>query len=135
MPAVDGAPGEVVEPADQFAVDLGTPRPGIRQPLEDDHRTTFGDHNAGAIGVERPRGRLGRVIALGQRAHVGEGREAHLEQGRLGAAGDDDVDLPPLDHARQHSPGGIHVSHHMDLPGFLPDLVGAGSGGPAGTVI
>ena len=55
------------------------------------------EHEPVARPVERPRGRLGRVVALRQRAHVRERGHAHRHDGRLGAAGQDHVALAGRD--------------------------------------
>ena len=68
--------------------------------LEDDDAGALAEEEAVAVAVERPRGLLGIVVALRERAHVREGREAHRQERRLRAAGDDDVDLAALDHAQ-----------------------------------
>ena len=64
------------------------------------HARAFAHDEPITVLVEGSRGLLRFVVALRQRAHVGESGEAHLEQRCLGAAGDDDVDLSPLDHAQ-----------------------------------
>ena len=52
--------------------------------LEHDDAGALAEQEAVAVPVEGPRGLLGLVVALGEGAHVGERREAHLQQRRLG---------------------------------------------------
>ena len=45
------------------------------------------------------------------------------------------IAFPPGDHTRQHCSGGIHMGHHIDLPGFLPSFIGTASGFPVRFVL
>ena len=86
--------------ADQLGMDRRAARQSVLGRLEDHHAGALAVHEAVAVAVERPRGVLRVVVALGQRVHVAERRETHRQQRRLRAAGEDDVDLAALDHAQ-----------------------------------
>ena len=83
--------------ADQLAVDLGAARLCPLQLLEHDNAAAAGDDEAVAIGIEGPRGFLGRiVISRRQRRHrVEQHRQGPVQL--LAAAGEDDVLLAELD--------------------------------------
>ena len=54
-------------------------------------------HEAVAVGVERPRGLLGLVVARGHRLHRAEAGDGERHDDRLGAARDHDVGVAALD--------------------------------------
>src|SRR5918911_1471784 len=80
--------------ADQLGVNLRAAPAGVFQLFEQDDPRAFTEHEAIAVGVERPRGARGLFVAVRRhRAHAAKGR--HQPEGDAGfdAAGDDRVEL------------------------------------------
>ena len=75
------------------------PRARACSAVSSDHDPrALAEQEAVPVTIERPRRVLRVIVALGQRAHVGQRRERDGQQGRLGAAREHHVDLAPLDH-------------------------------------
>jgi hypothetical protein len=74
-----------------LAVDGGTTRPCPLQRLEHDTAGALADDEAVAVGVERPRRALGRVVARTERAHARERGDRERRHGCFSPAGHHDV--------------------------------------------
>ena len=81
------------------AVDARAAPRGVSRRLDDEHDRALAEHEPVPVGVERPAGALGLVVALGHRPHVREAREHGRGDAGIGAAGDDHVGLAGEDQA------------------------------------
>ena len=101
--------------AQHLGMDGGAARERVLRRLEDHHAGALAEQEPVAVPVERPRRVLGIVVALGQRAHVGQRRERDGQQGRLRATREDHVHLAPLDHpqAVQERDDGAGAGGHL----------------------
>src|SRR5690606_28670814 len=84
--------------AGDLGVDARTARGGVLRALEDDDASALAEDEPVAGDVVGARGAGRVVVAGGQGAHLRERRDRHGVDGRLGAAGDDDVGAAGADH-------------------------------------
>src|SRR5829696_8309675 len=97
--------GRLPEP-DQLGVDERPAGQGVLPLLQYQGPGTLAHHEAVAQGVERPRGLGGTVVELGRQGrHLGEGDQRHLDEGRLGAAGDHGRGLAMADRLKGQADG------------------------------
>src|SRR5687767_5180787 len=84
---------------DNLAVDTRVTALGMLELLEDEDRAAFAHHEPVTRRVEWSGGALRRVVALGQRLHIGEATDCHRRDRRLRPTGDHDVCIAILNGA------------------------------------
>ena len=91
---------EVKAPPGELGKDVRAAVQGMLLRFDDQQSSAFGEDEAVAAEIERPAGGSWIVVSLGKGTHVRHSGDRRAAQARLGAAGDDEIGLIPLDHLR-----------------------------------
>src|SRR5437868_12250525 len=85
--------------ADQLAVNLRIPFSRVLQFFDQDNARSFPDDESVAVAIPWSRGALRIVIARTQRLHRAEAGKTDRDNGRLRAAGHENIRVAKLNHA------------------------------------